>query len=50
MAYAANLGFPRIGPNRELKKAVESYWKGNSSQDDLLTVAKAIREQNWRLQ
>jgi len=50
MAQAANLGFPRIGPNRELKKAVESYWKGSSSQADLLTVAKAIREQNWKTQ
>lgn len=50
MAQAANLGFPRIGPNRELKKAVEAYWKGTSSQADLLTVAKAIREQNWKTQ
>jgi len=50
MAIAANLGFPRIGPNRELKKAVESYWKASTSQDNLLTVAKAIREQNWKLQ
>ncbi|MCI5049980.1 MAG: 5-methyltetrahydropteroyltriglutamate--homocysteine S-methyltransferase [Rickettsiales bacterium] len=50
MAIATNLGFPRIGPNRELKKALEAYWKGQTSQDDLLTVAKAIREQNWKLQ
>ena len=28
MALAHNLGFPRIGADRELKKALEAYWKG----------------------
>ncbi len=50
MAVAANLGFPRIGLNRELKKALESYWKGASDEDNLLTVAKGMREQNWQRQ
>jgi len=27
MVRAANLGFPRIGPNRELKFATEKYWQ-----------------------
>lgn len=50
MVFAANLGFPRIGADRELKKIEEKYWKGESSEDDLLTVAKAIRERNWKAQ
>ncbi len=50
MAIAANLGFPRIGAHRELKKALESFWKGEIPAADLQGVAKDIREQNWKLQ
>ncbi|MCB1721538.1 MAG: 5-methyltetrahydropteroyltriglutamate--homocysteine S-methyltransferase, partial [Alphaproteobacteria bacterium] len=50
MVLATNLGFPRIGPMRELKKAVEAYWKGKSSKDELLAVGKKLRAQNWKLQ
>ena len=50
MVLATNLGFPRIGPKRELKKAVESYWKGKSSQEELLEAGRAIRTRNWALQ
>ena len=50
MVLATNLGFPRIGPMRELKKAVEAYWKGKSSKEDLLKVGKDIRAQNWKKQ
>ncbi|HOO82347.1 MAG TPA: 5-methyltetrahydropteroyltriglutamate--homocysteine S-methyltransferase [Alphaproteobacteria bacterium] len=50
MVLATNLGFPRIGPMRELKKAVEAYWKGKSSQDELLAIGKTLRAQNWKLQ
>lgn len=50
MVQSAVLGFPRIGPNRELKKATEAYWNGKISVDDLLKVGKDIREQNWKLQ
>lgn len=32
------LGFPRVGLRRELKKAQESYWAGNSTREELLTV------------
>lgn len=32
------LGFPRVGLKRELKKAQESYWAGNSTQEELLNV------------
>jgi len=50
MVKSANLGFPRIGHNRELKKAVESYWKGKSSEADLQQTAKEIRQKNWKIQ
>lgn len=43
----ANLGYPRIGPQRELKFALESFWKGSSSEADLQAVAKALRERHW---
>lgn len=45
-----NLGYPRIGEQRELKKATESYWKGKISLDELLSVGKALRETNWKKQ
>jgi len=35
MATASNLGFPRIGAHRELKRAVEGYWKGDLSKSEL---------------
>src|SRR5690606_9412172 len=50
MALIHNLGFPRIGPNRELKYALETYWKGQSSAQDLLAVAQQIRQANWQRQ
>lgn len=50
MVHTSNLGFPRIGDMRQLKKAVESYWKGKSTQDDLLHTAKNIRAENWQYQ
>jgi len=50
MVKSANLGFPRIGASRELKKALESFWKGASSEQDLQTVAKQVRKTNWELQ
>lgn len=50
MVIAANLGLPRIGPKRELKKALESYWKGETSETELQEVARQIRKQNWEMQ
>jgi len=40
-------GSPRIGPKRELKRATESYWKGNTSRADLEKVAATIRRDTW---
>lgn len=45
-----NLGYPRIGENRELKKALEGYWSGKISLAELKEVAKGIRLHNWILQ
>ena len=50
MVLATNLGFPRIGAQRELKKAVESYWKGLLSQEELLAAGQDIRMRHWALQ
>lgn len=50
MALATNLGYPRIGRNRELKKATEAYWAGKASADDLATVCRELRAQAWKLQ
>ncbi|PJJ67049.1 5-methyltetrahydropteroyltriglutamate--homocysteine S-methyltransferase [Chryseobacterium geocarposphaerae] len=44
------LGYPRIGSNRELKKACEQYWAGKINLDDLLEVGKTITQSNWKLQ
>ncbi len=50
MAYATNLGFPRIGPDRELKKAVENYWFGKIPESELLDACKRLRQSAWALQ
>lgn len=47
---AANLGFPRIGPRRELKFAVEAFWAGKIDQAALLDTAKNLRAAAWRRQ
>ncbi len=44
---ATVLGSPRIGPRRELKKAVESYWAGNLDASALESVGKELRRQTW---
>lgn len=45
-----NLGYPRIGSQRELKKACESYWAGKITFKDLLQVGCNIRRDNLNLQ
>lgn len=44
------LGFPRIGANRETKKAVEAYWRGAISQVELEAIGRQIRHDNWKIQ
>lgn len=46
----STLGFPRMGGKRELKFALEKFWKGQTSEQDLLDVAKTVEEQAWALQ
>ena len=41
------LGYPRIGPRRELKRALESYWAGRSSAAELREVARELRTGTW---
>ncbi|MHB1093543.1 5-methyltetrahydropteroyltriglutamate--homocysteine S-methyltransferase [Thiobacillus sp.] len=50
MALAHVLGVPRIGPNRELKFAQESFWRGEIDEAALKAVASGIRQANWRRQ
>jgi len=45
-----NLGYPRIGSNRELKKACENYWNDKIPLEALLATGKEIRLNNWKLQ
>ncbi|HET6341562.1 MAG TPA: 5-methyltetrahydropteroyltriglutamate--homocysteine S-methyltransferase, partial [Gemmatimonadota bacterium] len=50
MALATNLGYPRIGRDRELKRATEAYWAGKLSREDLLAEAARLRLEQWRSQ
>ncbi|MFL6699482.1 MAG: 5-methyltetrahydropteroyltriglutamate--homocysteine S-methyltransferase [Vitreoscilla sp.] len=47
MVTTHNLGFPRIGAKRELKFALESYWKGESSLDELKSLGAQLRQRHW---
>jgi len=44
------LGFPRIGVNRELKKAQEAYWRGALSREELAAVCDELKQRHWRIQ
>lgn len=44
------ISYPRIGALRELKFAIEKYFKKESSQDELFAVAKALRKTHWQSQ
>ncbi|HHH9558927.1 TPA: 5-methyltetrahydropteroyltriglutamate--homocysteine S-methyltransferase [Pseudomonas aeruginosa] len=50
MALAHNLGFPRIGRDRELKKALEAFWKGELDEAGLRAVGKQLRAAHWQVQ
>ncbi len=47
MVTTHNLGFPRIGAKRELKFALESYWKGESSLAELKSLGAQLRQRHW---
>jgi 5-methyltetrahydropteroyltriglutamate--homocysteine methyltransferase len=48
MARTAVLGLPRIGPDRELKFALESHWAGRTGSEELLETARGLRAAAWR--
>jgi len=47
MVTTHTLGFPRIGAKRELKFALESYWKGESTRDALTATGAELRQRHW---
>src|SRR3954462_5898445 len=47
MVTTHNLGFPRIGAKRELKFALEAYWKGQSSRGELESLGAQLRQRHW---
>ena len=50
MIEVATIGYPRIGPKRELKIALEKFWKGEIVEPELQNTAKDLREKNWQSQ
>ncbi|OVZ57528.1 5-methyltetrahydropteroyltriglutamate--homocysteine S-methyltransferase [Pigmentiphaga sp. NML080357] len=50
MATLHNLGFPRVGVQRELKRALESYWAGLSSAQELEATGRELRARHWAVQ
>ena len=43
MTIATNLGYPRIGPRRDLKTALEAFWAGTQTEADLRAAAASLR-------
>lgn len=50
MALSHSLGFPRIGRDRELKKALEAYWKGELNEVGLQAIGRDLRANHWQMQ
>lgn len=50
MTIVGNLGFPRIGARRELKRALEACWRGDITGAELQATARSLRHRHWRLQ
>ena len=46
----ATLGYPIIGKNWEVKKALEAFWSGNIGSQYLLQTVKEVEEGNWKTQ
>ena len=44
------LGFPRIGARRELKTALEAYWRGDTDAEALEDAGRALRARHWQQQ
>ena len=50
MGISSNLGFPRMGVHRELKKALEAHWAGKLEESGLLEVGRMLKLNHWVLQ
>ncbi|CAM3739880.1 5-methyltetrahydropteroyltriglutamate--homocysteine S-methyltransferase [Bordetella tumulicola] len=50
MTIIHNLGFPRIGAQRELKRSVEAYWAGKQNAAELEQTGRELRSAHWRRQ
>lgn len=50
MGISSNLGFPRMGVHRELKKALEAYWAGKLDEPGLVAVGQSLKRDHWLLQ
>src|SRR5690606_23365936 len=50
MTITHSLGFPRIGVQRELKRAQEAYWAGKQSLQDLEAIGRELRARHWSAQ
>ncbi|MBX3709963.1 MAG: 5-methyltetrahydropteroyltriglutamate--homocysteine S-methyltransferase [Gammaproteobacteria bacterium] len=50
MITTHSLGFPRIGAHRQLKFALEAYWKGEINETELAKKGQQIRHENWGIQ
>src|SRR6266567_4319980 len=48
MTVAHILGFPRIGAKRELKLALEAYWRGEIPERELSNVGRELRKRHWQ--
>jgi 5-methyltetrahydropteroyltriglutamate--homocysteine methyltransferase len=48
--HTHNLGYPRIGEQRELKKATEAFWHGKLSREELEATGRRLRRENWAKQ
>ncbi|CBN73953.1 5-methyltetrahydropteroyltriglutamate--homocysteine S-methyltransferase [Ectocarpus siliculosus] len=44
------LGFPRMGPNREMKFALEKHWRGKMDEASMLAIARDVEQQAWGIQ
>ncbi|WP_444676741.1 5-methyltetrahydropteroyltriglutamate--homocysteine S-methyltransferase [Halomonas sp. E19] len=48
MTLAHVSGYPRIGAQRELKHALEAYWRGDIDQAALLETGRELRARHWQ--
>jgi 5-methyltetrahydropteroyltriglutamate--homocysteine methyltransferase len=50
MVQSTILGFPRLGPDRELKTALEAFWKGERTEAALLETGASLRALHRKMQ